>query len=395
MYHILKHLAEHHEVTVAAFGYPDEKRELLEHFPELEGRVHFAGRPYRNWRTLKLAASLLSRQSHWSYTTMHSDMQNLLDRLVAENDFDIIHSEFPVMTNYRLDSDALRVMDAHNVEYDNFRRMAEGQSNLLRKLFLNLEYRKFKKEEIEAASRQDAIFVTSERDAELFDRDVPDVPKFQVPNGVDMDFFQPSGEEPEPLSLVYVGMMKYTPNRDAMNWFLDEIFPRIVEKVPGVKLTIVGSNPGEELFSRASDRVEVTGFVDDVRPYIDRASAYVVPLRMGGGTRLKIIEAMAMRKPVVTTSIGCEGLGLENRETALIADEAGVFAEKTIELMSNRKLAGQLTERAYERAAANFSWKVIGKDIEYGYNRITGNTISKNGTPQQHIKTEDLTNAKV
>ncbi len=368
IYHILKSLAQSHTVTVAGFGGQEDIEKLSREFPELQNNIHLVALPYGKLRVVKsFLRSLFSGYSHWHSRDQSPQLQSLINDLVAENDFDIIHSEFPVLAGYDFDTDAIRVLDSHNVEYDNFQRMAEGSIHPFRKLYYWLESRKFYREEIKIASNQDAILVTSRRDAVLFDADVPQVPKYIIPNGVDLNYFQPDNEPREPYSIVFVGMMKYLPNEDAMIFFLDEIFPRIVDKIPEVKIYIVGSNPGDALLSRQNKHIEVTGFVDDVRPFIDRSSVYVVPLRMGGGTRLKILEAMAMQKPVVTTSLGCEGLGLRNKETALIADNAEYFAESVIELLRNRELASRLTIKAEKLVKEKFSWNVIGSQLQEAY----------------------------
>ncbi len=373
IYNILKHLANHHNVTVAGYGSKREQLELENEFPSLRGKIHFCPSPYTKWNhTITFLRSLISSNSHWYHKTMNKEMDTMLQELVRTQHFDIIQSEFPVMANFNLETDAIKILDAHNVEYDNFRRMAEADSNVFKKLYFKLESQKFYREEVSVARKQDAILTVSERDAKLFEKDVPDVNKCLVPNGIDMNKMQRVDTLVEPFSLVFVGMMKYFPNDEAMRYFLDEVFPLIQKQIPQVKIYIVGGSPAPWLQKRAGRQVEVTGYVEDVRPYISKASAYVVPLNMGGGTRLKILEAMAMEIPLVTTTIGCEGIPLKHQETALIADTPETFAQATIKLLLEEGLRSTLTTNAYELVTSKFSWEQIHVQLEETYTTLLG-----------------------
>jgi glycosyltransferase involved in cell wall biosynthesis len=172
--------------------------------------------------------------------------------------------------------------------------------------------------------------------------------------------------------------MGYVPNNDGILYFLDEIFPLIQRKIPEAKVYIVGNLPTKKLLKRASDRVVITGYVQDVRRYVSRASVYVVPLRMGGGTRLKVVEAMAMKKPIVTTSIGCEGIRVANGESALIADEPRLFAEEVVELLRNASLRRRLVQNGYELMRSHYEWSVIGRQMEQIYQSIVASVKAHN-----------------
>ena len=185
-----------------------------------------------------------------------------------------------------------------------------------------------------------------------------------------MSYFIPSDLSPEPASLVFTGMMAYVPNSDGMLYFLDEIFPLIQKSVPHAKIYIVGNNPPRALQQRASESVIVTGFVDDVRPYVWRSSVYVVPLRMGGGTRLKVLEAMAMKKPIVTTAIGCEGIDLRNGESALVLDQPQMFASAVVELLGSPSLRERLTTNGYELVRSRYQWDMIVREADRIYHSL-------------------------
>jgi polysaccharide biosynthesis protein PslH len=374
-YHILKHLAGHHDVTVAGFSEYGDPDLFKQTFPELKGKMHFLNRNKIEAFRIQQIKSLFTPHSYWYNWSQSDEFQKVLNGLFEENDFDFVLTEFSSMGHFDLHTQAIRILDAHNVEYDNFRRMSQLKWSLPRKFFYNREYEKCYREEIEIFKKQDAIFTTSDRDSELIQKDVKGIPHYTIPNGVDMTYFKSTQSDVEPNSIVFTGAMSYLPNQDAMIFFVETILPIIRKSVPDVKLYIVGSNPPEVIKNYQSDSITVTGFVDDVRPYIDEASVYVVPLNMGSGTRLKIPEAMSMRKPIVTTSIGCEGLDVEDNTHALIRDTPLGFAEAVVELMQNPDLRSRISENGYELARQKYDWDVIGESIENAFRSLKNEYI--------------------
>jgi glycosyltransferase involved in cell wall biosynthesis len=165
-------------------------------------------------------------------------------------------------------------------------------------------------------------------------------------------------------------MMGYVPNYDAMLYFIEEIFPIIQQKRPSVRLRIVGKNPPEILKKKRNQHIEITGFVSDVRPYIQQSDLYVVPLRMGGGTRLKILQAMAMKIPIISTTIGAEGLEAVDGDHLLLRDDPQSFAEATLELMDHSTLKKQLAESAYQFVREEYDWKTIGGRIDAAFHYL-------------------------
>jgi polysaccharide biosynthesis protein PslH len=372
IYHILDHLCSHHDVTVAGFSTPEEEKELIKNFPALMGKTHFVEEPYRNASRYRiLIKSIFSSHSLWYLYTRSERLQQKIDQILKNDTFDVIQCEFPVMGMFQFNSTAVKIIDSHNVEYDNFKRMAKVK-NPLKKLFYHLESYKFYKEETAACRKMDALFVTSERDISIFDVSVPAVPKYLVPNGVDDVYFCPTQTTPRPHSMVFVGMMKYVPNYDGISFFLDEIFPKILAVFPDTTITIVGKNPPKSIANRVNKNIIITGFVEDTRPYMHEASVYVVPLRMGGGTRLKIMETLASKIPLVTTSIGCEGIDIDHCKHAMIADKPEDFANAVLELFVNKELCKKLTETGYELVMNKYRWKSIGKEIDRAYEELTG-----------------------
>jgi glycosyltransferase involved in cell wall biosynthesis len=371
VYHLIRQVAKRHRVTVLTYGMPQDAARLRKEFDLPQVRVVAP-----TWK----AASRLAGQLFSTFTRHSFSQQSLtgaafqaeLDDLLRDESFDVVQTEFSNLGPFVLKTRALKVLDAHNVEYDNFRRMYESSPWGIRKLHYGLEHQRMKADELACCRMQDVLLTTSERDKELFRKDVQ-TPTFVVPNGMDGAYFTPRSDvEVEPDSIVFTGMMGYVPNHDGINWFLDEVLPLIAAKVPKVKLYVVGKNPPESITRRASERVVVTGTVPDVRPFVWRSSVYVVPLRMGGGTRLKVAEALAMKKPMVSTRIGCEGIDLKDGESVLLADSPEEFAAAVVRLLGDVRLRKVLSENGALVAKRKYDWNVIGDTLEEIYQRSVG-----------------------
>jgi glycosyltransferase involved in cell wall biosynthesis len=212
----------------------------------------------------------------------------------------------------------------------------------------------------EAACRRfDAVVAVSPDDRD-FIRDRYSVEQvYDVPTGVDTEYFRPQPSNTNPTELVFTGSMDWMPNEDAVLYFAREILARIHDAIPAATFTIAGRNPGAAVraLEEKDRRVRVTGDVPDIRPYIREAAVYVAPLRCGGGTRLKIFEAMSMAKPVVSTSIGAEGLPLRAGEELVIADSPAQFASAAIRLLRDRDSARRIGARARVGVCERFSWE--------------------------------------
>jgi glycosyltransferase involved in cell wall biosynthesis len=377
VYHMLRNMALQHEVTLLSYGSPEDQWRVNQELGLHLEQIHMIPKPWtrKSWR-LAQVGTLCADHSSVSLLARQAELQAKLDRLLTENDFDIVQAEFSMMGIPHVHSSALKILDTHEVEYDIYRRMWLSAQSPLRRFYYHQEYKKIFREEIDTCRRQDAILVTSVRDKELLDADVPRVPKFLIPNGVDTSYFTPSKEQPDWASMVFTGTMAYYPNCDAMLYFLDEIFPLIEKEIPEAKIYIVGNRPPKRLARRASEKVVVTSFVSDVRPFVSRASVFVVPLRAGGGTRLKILEAMAMRRPVVTTSIGCEGLDVTDGESLLIADEPPEFSQAVVTLLRDVALQQRLVRNAYELVLSRYEWSVIGQQLEEAYRSLVSEVRS-------------------
>jgi polysaccharide biosynthesis protein PslH len=258
------------------------------------------------------------------------------------------------------------VLFQHNVEALIWRRHADIQTNRLARLYFRSQWRRMKAFERTACQKFDAIVAVSAQDRTIMEYEYGAPLVLEIPTGVDTDYFCPSRSvEQDPYHLVFSGSMDWLPNDDAMKYFCREILPRIRASLPRVTLTIVGRNPfpGLEALSREHPFIRVTGRVEDVRSYIERASVYVIPLRIGGGTRLKVFEAMGMEKPIVSTSIGVEGLPVVDGKDVLIADEPQAFADAVLRLLRDRPFARQIGMTAAAKVRTQFGWKPVAQSF--------------------------------
>jgi glycosyltransferase involved in cell wall biosynthesis len=205
----------------------------------------------------------------------------------------------------------------------------------------------------------DGVVAVSDGDKEMFGERFGARRVFTIPTAVDTDYFRPFGESDEEGGLIFTGSMDWLPNEDAINFFAKEIMTRIKAHVPTARLTVVGRNPSQRLLRRLEGRPEITatGWVRDVRPYVGGGSVYVVPLRIGGGTRLKIYEAMAMGKAIVTTAIGAEGLPVRHGEHLIVADSPEDFAKAVVRLLRDSDERRRLEQAAREFVERNCSWE--------------------------------------
>jgi glycosyltransferase involved in cell wall biosynthesis len=228
----------------------------------------------------------------------------------------------------------------------------------------------------------DAILATSEVDRGALASEVGGIPIHVVPNGVDTQYFAP-GRHGDPALLLFTGAMTYGPNADAMRYFCAEIFPRVQALVPEASLAIVGREPPPWLRRLAGDGIQVTGTVTDVRPWMERAAVFVVPLRMGSGTRLKILEAMASGCAIVSTTIGCEGLDVTHGEDILIADTPVAFAAEVARCLRDPTLRATLGGRARQLVERRYEWGTIGRELGDFY-RALADRIRRRGRDRVH-----------
>ena len=368
-YNMLKALKRNHHITYLTLddGTADSKaRELAtEYCHELVCAPHRRREKFTTGFYVELALNLASDLPYAIKKYQSDEMRKQISRLDGACDVVVCDFLAPAV-NVPRNLECATVLFQHNVEAMIWKRHYEVQTSSARKAYLYRQWRKMFDFEAATCPQFDCVVAVSREDREQIEREYHVENVFDVPTGVDTEFFQPNADvKLKPHNLVFTGSMDWLPNEDAICYFTEQIMPRIKQSVPDVTLTVVGRDPYPALLelSKRDPSVIVTGRVEDVRPYMDEAAVYVVPLRIGGGTRLKIYEAMAMEKAIVSTSIGAEGLPVTNSEEIVLADTPETFAGNVVKLLLDQGLADQIGQRAAARVRREFGWDTVADDF--------------------------------
>jgi sugar transferase (PEP-CTERM/EpsH1 system associated) len=366
-YNILRQLAKHHAVTFFSFYAAHENdvhAELCQFFQRVI-QVPLDLPPAKSAREfLDYAVNLFSREPYNLTKYCPPVIRKKLRALLQEETYDVILCDFLATARaIPWDWPCPKVLFTHNVEAVIWQRHYEVARNPLWKALSFREWKTMEAAERRYLQKADHVIAVSENDRAAFAGYLDPEKLTVTPTGADTEFFQPSGEREMPNSLVFTGSMDWLPNEDGILYFAKEIFPLILRQVPDVTLRIVGRKPSRRLQDLASriPNIHLTGWVEDVRPYLAQGAVFIVPLRIGGGTRLKIFEAMSMAKAVVSTSIGAEGLPVRNGEHLLLADDPASFADSTLRLLGNASQRAQIGQTARLLVQQNYSWATVSK----------------------------------
>ncbi len=388
---MLRHLMRDHHVTYVCLASPNDAQGAYESAREYCHRlVTFPwSEPPRFSRGFyaELAKNVAAPLPYVIEKYRQPRMRDWIAREDQRQSYDVIVCDFlSPSANVPEKLSAATVLFEHNVETILWERTYRNEKNPAKRAYFYAQYLKMRAYERKLCTHYQAVAAVSTNDADAI-RDmfrVSDV--YPVPTGVDVDFFSPlvddgaadrasascapsPGTDParanrpakparEKADLVFTGSMDWMPNEDAILYFAESILPRIAASVPDVKVTVVGRNPTPKLKALAErePRIVLTGRVDDVRPYIDRSTVYIVPLRVGGGTRIKIYEAMGMARAVVSTTIGAEGLPVKDGEEIILADEPDRFADEVVRLIGDDAARERLEQSARKAVVERFGW---------------------------------------
>ncbi len=385
-YEMLKHLKCDHHVTYLTLddgsASPDARDKAKEYCHELVTIPHRTYAKFSPGFYIELLKNLFSRLPYAVKKYESAEMRQMILRRVKQDRPDVVVCDFLTPSiNLPEQLGCATVLFQHNVEAMIWKRHYETQTNLLKRLYLFGQWKKMRALERSECQRYNQVIAVSREDSEMMRHDYGIQTVTDVPTGVDTDFFRPQATiQTEPASLVFTGSMDWLPNVDAINWFCSEILPLVRAQIPNVKLTVVGRKPGNELLelSKRNPSIIVTGRVDDVRPFMEKAAAYIVPIRIGGGTRLKIYEAMAMEKPLISTTVGAEGLPVRDGVELLIADSPRLFADAVVKVLTNELLASELGMRAAATVREKFGWpRVAGSFAEICQDICRENTTAE------------------
>jgi polysaccharide biosynthesis protein PslH len=318
-----------------------------------------------------LAASACSPSTPFSVIAHRSEaFGRRVKEMLASHTFDVVHVDTIALSQFvDLAGAVPTVLTHHNIESQLMARRASVERRWYARRFLAREASKLKRLEMEQSPRFGVNVVMSAQDGDILKQMAPAARLAVVPNGVDIEYFEPDGGVHETQALIYTGGMNMFANRDAVMHFLTAIWPAIRQQVPSARFVAVGQDPPPELRELAGrdSRIEVTGYVSDIRPYVRQAAVYVVPLRVGGGTRLKVLDAMAMGKALVSTSVGCEGLAVCPGEHLVVADAVDEFAERVVQLMRDPGRRRELGAAARRLVTERYAWSIVADQLLAAY----------------------------
>jgi len=366
-YHVLRYLSSRHQLTFYSYygGNPDPNYEsaLQEQLPGsvavCTGKAELSGVP----RGIDYLKHVGNSAPYAVSRFADEKVQHDLALWFRDERFDVVVCDFlDAAVNFPGRLNIPSVLFQHNVEAEIWRRHAETASSPLKKAMYGVEFRKMQRYEEAAVRKFQHVIAVSENDRELMMRWVDRERITVVPTGVDLAHFTPDGlraTEPEPV-ISFVGAMDWEPNVDGVEYFCGEIWATIKAEVPEARFRIVGRNPVRRVQKWVSESIEVTGRVPSVVEYLRESAVVIVPLRIGGGTRLKIYEAMAAAKAVVSTTVGAEGLDIHPGRDIMLADDAKAFSQAVIMLLRDRELRRRY-ENAAAETAARYNWPAIGQ----------------------------------
>lgn len=374
VYNLLKRVAQRHQVWLASHLHsPDERVDLNTLGVFCQGVVtgtlrrqsplaHMPG-------LLRYVLKGIPPELKFLYS---EELAAKIQRLAQQIPFDLIQIEESALAPYieLIPPGPKRILTFYDIDFAQAARIASIKSGARARLRMRLYGRMMRRWEPAFAERFDRCVTVSEIDRNLLRNANPRLQIEVVPNGVDTECCQPLPRHNNPV-ILFVGSMNYAPCVDAMLHFAQDVLPRILAHYPTLQLFIVGANPTPEIRALENDTIRVTGRVDEVRPYYEQCSVVVVPLRAGGGTRLKILEAMAYGRAVVSTPIGAEGLDLRHNEHLLLADAPDMFADHIINLLQDNTLYARLTSAARAQVTAHYDWNTIADQMLRIYDEVT------------------------
>jgi sugar transferase (PEP-CTERM/EpsH1 system associated) len=384
-WHVMRHLAKRHHITYLTFGQPADTDADRQGMREVCDRLEAIARTDPAKGTLRFyadAARHLGDSVPYAVAKYRSpEYASRLRSLLSSERFHAVVCDFLVpLVNMPDRLPCPGILFTHNVEAEIWRRHVETASNPVSRRLLAQQWRRMLRFERAALERFELVLAVSDTDARTFERLYPRAlraPVHVVQTGVDTTYFSPAPDAARPAHLVFTGSMDWLPNEDGVVHFVEEILPRIRSRMPGVTFSIVGRAPTPAV-RRLADQtgIEVTGRVDDVRPHVAAAHVYVVPLRIGGGTRLKIFEAMAMGKAVVSTTIGAEGLPVTDGRDIVIADGPEAFADAVVRVIDQPEVRQRIESAARRLVVERYDWSSVAGDFEAALAQVCGARVA-------------------
>jgi polysaccharide biosynthesis protein PslH len=371
-YYVLKYLAQKHQVTLVSFVRSSDKPEYIRHLETLCERVitvPIERKPTQD--LIFLGQSLASDQPWMMLRDERPEMRKVLRELASNTHFDVVHADQLNMAQYALPfTKSRKVLDLHNALWMLYKRLARTtRFTSPMKYILLRDWPLLKRYEGEMCRKFDAVIAVSDEDRKLLieagaPEDITVIPIAIDTNEQAMVERQPSGPH-----IIHIGTMYWPPNIDGINWFLDNVYPLVKQEVQDVRCTLIGARPPESLVQRAQTdaSLTVTGYVEDPMPYFRDASMMIVPLLAGGGMRVKILNALAQGIPMVSTTVGCEGIALTPGKEVIIADDPQAFANATIKMLTEVSLNKRIARNGRQTVEQLYDYRNACKPLDEIY----------------------------
>ena len=381
-YNLLREISKYHNVSMIAFN----QNKILKTKNELSNAKKNIGEfcsvlnaipiKWDNSKYKKIFLLLKSLFSKYPYSInwlKSIEMELVIKKYINKYKYDSVHFDtislapfIDIVKGYR------KVLNHHNIESDMMLRRAKNERNPAKKIYIFQEGIKLRIYEKKICKLFDVNIVCSEIDKKRLLERIPNLCIENVPNGVDLEYFTPQKKDIEKNSLIFIGGMNWYPNKSAMIFFAENVWPLLKREIEGITMTVIGDEPPLKLIKVAKKDMnfKVTGFVDDVRPFMEKSMVYVCPIKDGGGTKLKILDALAMKKAIVADPIACEGIDVINGESVLFAKEPREYLEKIKQIIYNEELMIKLGNNGRNLIINKYNFVSIGKKMKRIYDSL-------------------------
>ncbi len=380
-YNLIREISKDNEIHLLAFVHPDTLAddELINdarnHLLQYCKTVDF----FTLWPKKSILHKYIAFAAGFFYTLPFSTLahksiqyRRRMQTILHENDIDVVHFDTIGLAPYlEYTANAATLITHHNIESTLMHRRSKVEKTWLGRYYVALQSLRLRKYEISESPRFDLNVMVSGTDEDELKSMTHDIKTVVVPNGVDVEYFSVRNEN-QSNTIIYTGGMNMFANKDAVMHLIDDIWPQIKSRVPDAVFKIIGQDPPAELLAIAAEDkdIQVLGYVDDIRPYVAESAVYVVPLRVGGGTRLKVLDALSQGKAIVSTSVGCEGITVTHGENIFIEDDDDAFANRVVELFNDQSLRKRLGLNARLLAEQKYAWESIGQTLNDAYKAV-------------------------
>lgn len=373
--YLLKYLAQNHSITLVSLYKDDREKKFAKNLQSYCAEIHLCKRPRKPWQVNNIAKAVFSNLPFLIVRNYSREAVETIEQLLKTKSFDVIHAETFYIMPHIPETHIPVLLVEQTIEYKVYQHFV-GTLPFFLKYPLTLDIFKLKYWETYYWKKANLVATVSESDKKEIQHILPDLTTEIIPNGAGDEMIATRLKSPRNTSpqLLFVGNFYWLQNVEAARYLIDHVFPKLRNDVPGIRLVIAGQNAGTKITGNADEGIEIVDLAADdttsVKRLYGEASVFIAPIFGPGGTRLKILAAMASGVPVISTHVGVEGLGIKNGEHVLIATNPKTFVAQTKRVIENQDLYKTIQKNAYQHVKRHFSWKSIAKKLEHEYEKI-------------------------